>query len=78
MDNDVINWLLQSDPCIVFQTKRDILYLPESDWKLDQRQMQKDGWAKQLLNLQDNDGKWGGGLYGPKFISTHYTLLLLQ
>ncbi len=78
MDNEVINWLLGSDPCIVFQTKRDVLDLPESDWKHDQTQIQKEGWGKQLLDFQDKDGKWGGGLYGPKFISTHYTLLLLK
>lgn len=31
-----------------------------------------------LLGLQDPDGKWGGGLYGPKWTSTNYTLLLLR
>lgn len=78
MDNEVINWLLESDPCIAFQTKRDLLDLPESEWKIHQNRMLKEGWAKKLLDLQENDGRWGSGLYGPKFISTHYTLLLLK
>ncbi|MHA2031016.1 MAG: hypothetical protein ACW99A_11560 [Candidatus Kariarchaeaceae archaeon] len=78
MATEVTNWLLNADPSIVFQTKRDVLELPESKWKHDQKRILTDGWGKQLLDLQDKDGKWGGGLYGPKFISTHYTLLLLR
>ena len=31
-----------------------------------------------LLSLRDPDGKWGGGIYSPKWISTNYTLLLLR
>lgn len=78
MDTKVTNWLLNSDPSIVFQTKRDILHLPKSEWIHDQKQILTEGWGKQLLDLQDKDGQWAGGLYGPKFISTHYTLLLLR
>ena len=36
------------------------------------------GWGSRLLKLQDSDGTWGGGLYGPKWTSTTYTLLLLR
>ncbi|MCE7734698.1 MAG: hypothetical protein GPJ54_07470 [Candidatus Heimdallarchaeota archaeon] len=78
MATEVTNWLLKSDPSIVFQTKRDILHLSKSEWIHDQKRILTKGWGKQLLDLQDKDGRWGGGLYGPKFISTHYTLLLLR
>lgn len=78
MRKEVIDWLLESDPSIRFQTKRDILGLPKKEWIDDRRTIEGTGWGKSLLDLQDPDGKWGGGLYGPKFISTHYTLLLLR
>lgn len=39
---------------------------------------QKKGWGKRLLDLQDSDGRWGGGMYGPKWISTTYTMLTLR
>ena len=78
MRKEVVGWLLDGDPSIRFQTKRDLLGLPEKDWIYDQENITEIGWGKALLDLQDPDGKWGGGLYGPKFISTHYTLLLLR
>jgi hypothetical protein len=39
----VINWLLASDPSIIFQTKRDILELPKNEWKKDQMNISKFG-----------------------------------
>lgn len=90
---NVIDWLLNSDPAIVFQTKRDILNLPTQNWMNDQNNIPTQGWGKCLLDLQDESGRWGiikegrdekeyykaeRGLYGPKYISTHYTLLLLK
>jgi hypothetical protein len=36
------------------------------------------GWGARLLALQEPSGMWGGGLYGPKWISTTYTLLQLR
>ncbi|MHA2090643.1 MAG: hypothetical protein ACW98K_07270, partial [Candidatus Kariarchaeaceae archaeon] len=78
MDQDIIDWLLSSDPSISFQVKRDLLDLPENDWIKDQKRIATNGWGNKLLGLQDEDGRWGGGLYGPKFISTHYTMMLLR
>jgi hypothetical protein len=76
--SDVISWLLNSDPVVRFQTKRDLLDLPKSEWSIDQKSAKTEGWVLQLMNLQDEDGMWSNGLYNPKFISTHYTLLLLR
>ena len=36
-----------------------------------------EGWGAKLISLQDHDGRWGGGDYTPKWISTTYTLLHL-
>ncbi len=35
------------------------------------------GWGKRYLDLQTEDGSWGGGIYSPKWVSTTYTLLTL-
>lgn len=75
---ETIDWLLNSDPVVQFQTKRDILDLPKKEWKPDQEMIPKKGWGKKLLDVQDEIGTWAGNLYVPKFISTHYTLLLLR
>lgn len=90
---NVIDWLLQSDPSVAFQTKRDLLNLPENEWQEDQQSIPTFGWGKRLLDIQDATGRWGVtsgnekkkvlikgdlGLYQPKYTSTHYTLLLLR
>ncbi len=78
MAQNTIDWLLDNDPSIIFQTKRDLLGLEKNEWIKDQKQISKRGWGKSLLDLQDSSGRWADGLYSPKFTSTHYTLLLLK
>lgn len=77
MENKTIDWLLEGDPSIVYQTKRDLLNVGENELKVLQEKVSASGWSKKLLDYQDSTGKWGGGLYGPKWISTHYTLMTL-
>ncbi len=76
--NDVTIWLLEGDPAIRWQTRRDLLDEPLAAYEPDRAQVAKDGWGAALLARQDAAGTWGGGLYGPKWISTTYTLLLLR
>jgi hypothetical protein len=38
----------------------------------------KEGWGKQFLSKQLDNGHWGRSFYQPKWISTHYTLLDLR
>ena len=75
---DVIDWLLEGDPTIRWQTLRDILGKPAVQWKREQAKVATEGWGRQLLDCRDPAGTWGGGIYGPKWISTTYTLLLLR
>ena len=77
-NTEVIDWLMQGDVSIQWQTMRDLLELPESKWRPVQRRVAKDGWGKQLLDRRDAKGTWGGGIYTPKWTSTTYTLLLLR
>jgi len=76
--NKIIKWLLQGDPSICWQVKRDLLRANESAWEPDRKKIAEKGWGKKLLERRQPDGRWGGGWYSPKWISTHYTLMLLR
>lgn len=76
---NIIEWLLSGDPAIVYQTKRDLLKTPPADLKKLRAQIALNGWGRALLEKRDLEtGLWGNGIYRPKWISTHYTLLQLK
>ena len=67
----LIDWLMDSDPSIKFQTKRDLL----DDYdKTLQKRIAEEGFAKVLLKERHNDGYLGKGIYSPKWTSLHYVL----
>ena len=71
-------WLMAGDPAIRWQTMRDLLDYPETDWQAEQRLTMTQGWGARLLASQDVNGIWGGGIYSPKWTSSTYTLLSLH
>jgi len=79
-----IQWLLEGDPAIRWQTLRDVVGSPERTVERERRKVARDGWGARLLARQDPEGTWAGGLssdgglYSPKWISTTYTMLLLR
>lgn len=73
--DSLVDWLLAGDPAIRWQTLRD---LQDRPFQREQRRVAAEGWGARLLALQDADGRWGGGIYTPKWTSTTYTLLLLR
>jgi hypothetical protein len=75
---EVIEWLMRGDPAVRWQTMRDVLGVGEAAWKRERRRVATEGWGSRLLSLRDPGGTWGGGIYGPKWTSTTYTLLLLR
>ena len=75
---EVSQWLLQGDPSIRWQVKRDLLNEDEKHVEDERSLIATTGWGKKLLTYQDSTGFWGGGLYSPKWTSTTYTMLLLQ
>ena len=77
VDYGTINWLMNSDPSIRWQVQRDLLMEKADVYQKTQQSIIKEGWGKRLLDEQDPNNGWGGGLYGPKWISTHYTLICL-
>jgi hypothetical protein len=74
----VLDWLLAGDPSIRWQTLRDLRQSSAIAVRRERARVARHGWGARLLALQDEEGKWGGGLYTPKWISTTYTLVLLR
>jgi hypothetical protein len=70
-------WLLEGDPSIAWQVQRDLLDEPDRTWQRTRRRIASEGWGAALLATRDSEGRWGGGWYSPKWISTFYTVQLL-
>jgi hypothetical protein len=79
-----IQWLLDGDPAIRWQTLRDLAGASARTVERERRNIARQGWGARLLARQDPDGRWAGGqssdggLYSPKWISTTYTMLMLR
>jgi hypothetical protein len=76
--SEISDWLLETDPAIRWQVLRDLEAADPDEVTRERARVSEEGWGKRLLELQGDDGKWGGGVYSPKWISTTYTLLLLR
>jgi hypothetical protein len=74
---NVLAWLLDGDPAIVWQTRRDLMNASPSSVARSRARVRREGWGARLLGARDVGGTWGGGLYVPKWTSTFYTLQLL-
>jgi hypothetical protein len=86
-----VEWLLDGDPAIRWQTLRDLVQAPQATVARERTRVARQGWGRELLRRQDASGTWAarqlartgkvsadGGLYTPKWTSTTYTLLLLR
>ena len=75
LNKELVQWLLEGDVSIQYQTQRDLLETERPDLK---ERIANEGWGAQFLAQQKEDGHWGQSFYQPKWISTHYTLLDLR
>lgn len=74
-----IDWLLDSDPSIRWQVMRDLIGAPADEVARERRRIESTGWGARLLDLQGEDGHWGGGAFVPRaWVSTMDTLQLLR
>ncbi|KAB7741449.1 hypothetical protein GA707_18065 [Nostocoides sp. F2B08] len=71
----VVQWLLRTDPAVVYQVRRDLL--DEGD-PSERALIARSGSAAVILAARRPDGHWGQGFYQPKWTCTHYTLLELR
>jgi hypothetical protein len=73
------DWLLHGDVSVQYQVHRDLISSPSDVQKGIRSKIALEGWGKRLLDERDpSTGLWGGGIYSPKWVSTHYTLLELK
>ncbi|NLG22441.1 MAG: hypothetical protein GX555_13540 [Actinomycetales bacterium] len=63
-DNEVMDWLLAGDPAIRWQAMRDLNGAPAQEVAAERAAVARDGWGRQLLDLQ-SDGQWAGGACFP-------------
>src|SRR5215471_19142527 len=74
----VVAWLLDADPAIRWQVLRDLLGEPEGAVARERSRIALEGWGARLLDLQGDNGHWGGAAFVPKaWVSTFDTLQLL-
>ena len=61
----VIEWLLEGDPAIRWQTLRDLTNAPAADVAAERARVERGGWGARLLALEDPGGLWDGGACFP-------------
>jgi hypothetical protein len=65
MDDDVVEYLLEGDPAIRWQTLRDLTDAPADQVAAERARVATEGWGARLLADQAPDGRWDGGTYRP-------------
>jgi hypothetical protein len=60
-----LEWLLDSDPSIRWQTVRDLCDAPSDVVAAERARVAAEGWGARLLALQGVDGLWEGGALFP-------------
>jgi hypothetical protein len=85
----IFSWLMEGDASIRYQTLRDLappgaytsggIAVRRREVAATRSLIALEGWGRRFMEERDaSTGLWGGGVYGPKWISTHYTLLDLK
>jgi hypothetical protein len=77
-DRAVIQWLLDGDPAIRWQTMRDLLGAPAEEVAAERARVATEGVGARLLALQGADGSWGGVAWNHGWNSTMHVLALLR
>lgn len=75
---EIIEWLLEGDVAIQYQTHRDLLHSNSRILKKLKQRIATEGWGQDFLSRQHPEGHWGKAFYQPKWTSTNYTLLDLK
>ena len=74
----VIQWLLDADPAIRWQTLRDLLRAPAAEVAAARARVATEGLGARLLALQGPDGSWAGVAWNRGWDSTMHVLMLLR
>src|SRR5579863_2188779 len=74
----VIDWLLDSDPSIRWQVRRDLTDATAEEVAAERTRVSAEGAGARLLALQSDDGRWGGAAWNRGWNSTMHALMLLR
>ena len=66
-EKSIIEWLLDSDPSIRWQTMRDLTDAPAEEVAAERSKVATEGWGAELLARQAADGTWGGEPDNPEW-----------
>ena len=88
-DQDLMNWLLDSDPALRWQVLNQLTGVPATEVAAERARVATEGWGARILALCDEDGQWAGGAcfpgdfrgdfsQGQPWTSTFPTLVLLR
>jgi hypothetical protein len=64
VNDELRDWLLDSDPAIRWQVMRDLTDAPADEVAAERAEVAETGWGRRLLDLQE-DGQWAGGACFP-------------
>lgn len=64
-NDELLRWLLDTDPALRWQVERDLAGAPEETWQATRARVATEGFGARLLAVQDPDGQWAGGAYFP-------------
>lgn len=59
MNEQTVDWLLDSDPAIRWQVMQDLLGAPDEEVAVERSRVSREGWGAMLLARQGPDGRWG-------------------
>lgn len=64
MDIDsVIGWLMEGDPAVRWQVRRDLLGEPKKAWQTERAGLATEGWGARLLAERSADGRMAGKVW---------------
>lgn len=78
LNQAVIDWLLDGDPAIRWQTMRDLVGSSADAVAAERARVSTEGVGAQLLALQEPDGSWSGTAFNHGWDSTMHILSLLR
>ena len=78
LEKNILNWLLNSDPSIRWQTLQSLTKSSQKIILAERKKVSSEGWGAKLLSYQSADGRWADSLYNRKWISTTYSMMLLK
>jgi hypothetical protein len=74
----VVDWLMDSDPAIRWQTMRDLAGEPDAAVAAERSRVASEGWGARLLDMQRADGTWSDDDYARFWMPTIFVLDLLE